>query len=75
MTPTCPTCLHFTRLSPEGGLCRRHAPRAILVTRFRPEYGGNVPAWPNETATIWPPVNNQDHCADHAPVPAPPAEG
>ena len=64
---TCPTCTHFQRLTPEGGLCRRHAPRAILVTRFRPDYGGNVPAWPNETATVWPPVQERDYCGDWTP--------
>jgi len=67
MIPTlhCPTCGHFVRLNIEGGICRRHAPRAVIITRFKPDYGGNVPAWPNETATVWPPVNDKDYCGDH----------
>ena len=69
---TCPTCRYFRRLNELGGLCRRYAPRALVLTRFRPEFGGNVPAWPNETATIWAPVNDKDYCGDHPPVPEAP---
>lgn len=68
---TCATCRHLHRTEPQGGLCRRFPPRASVLTRFRPEFGGNVPAWPNESATIWPPVRNEDRCGEYAGVPAP----
>lgn len=69
---TCATCAHLQRLNETGGLCRRHAPHATVVGRFRAEYGGNTPAWPNESATLWPPVNNHDSCGEWAALPTPP---
>ena len=70
---TCATCRHLTRLNEQGGLCRRYPPHAQVLTRFVPAYGGNVPAWPNETATVWPPVRNEDTCGEYRAVEDTPA--
>lgn len=71
---TCGTCRHYQPLGEPaiGGLCRYHAPQAVVLTRFRPTFNStNVPAWPNETATAWPPVNAEyDYCAQHTPQPS-----
>lgn len=65
---TCATCRYLSRLTEQGGLCRRFPPHAQVLTRFAPPFGGNVPVWPNETATVWPPVRNEDHCGEWAPA-------
>ena len=72
---TCQTCRSLHRLNELGGLCRRYAPHATVVGRFRAEFGGQTPAWPNESATIWPPVNNHDHCDEYQQAVAPAPEG
>lgn len=68
---TCRTCRHYQPL-PEpavGGLCRHSPPVATVLTRFRPGFGANVAAWPNESATAWPPVDaDRDYCAAYAPT-------
>lgn len=68
---TCSTCRHLQRTEPSGGLCRRYPPRAQLITRFNAQFGAPVPAWPNESATVWPPVRNDDHCGEHSGTDAP----
>ena len=63
IVPACTACKHLVRVSPQGGVCRRHAPAAAVVPWTRLPNTENVPPF-NQASTVWPPVADADFCGE-----------